>query len=149
MKAVIQRVTSASVMVDEKIIGEIGAGLLVLLGVANGDAETDLAYVLKKTIGLRIFSDEAGKMNRSIRDVGGSILVVSQFTLLGDVRGGNRPSFIGAAAPEIATAMYEEFVARVRTAGIHVETGKFAADMKVLLLNDGPVTILIDSASRK
>lgn len=145
MRAVIQRVSQASVSVDGSIVGRIDQGLLVLLGVAAGDGATDLNYLLKKTVNLRIFEDSAGKMNLALRDVGGSVLVVSQFTLHGDVRRGNRPSFIQAADPNIAEALYEEFVNRVREEGIDVQTGIFQADMQVSLTNDGPVTIIIDS----
>lgn len=145
MRALIQRVTDASVTVDGNITGRIGHGLLVLLGVEQHDSESDLSYVLKKTLNLRIFNDDAGKMNLSVQDIGGQILVVSQFTLLGDCRKGNRPGFTNAAPPEQANAMYEEFVNRARVQGVDVQTGIFAADMKVRLLNDGPVTLMIDS----
>ena len=145
MRAVVQRVDRASVTVDEKITGEVQKGLLVLLGVAEGDTDKDLAYIIDKVCGMRIFEDEDGKMNRSLLDVGGDILAVSQFTLLGDARGGRRPSFITAARPEMADPMYEALVERWRGEGIHVETGRFGADMKVSLVNDGPVTILLDS----
>lgn len=145
MRAVIQRVSQASVTVEQRVTGQIQAGLLVLLGVEAGDTESDLAFVLKKTIGLRIFDDEQGKLNLAIRDVGGELLIVSQFTLLGDVRQGNRPSFISAAAPEVAQEMYEEFVRRARAEKIVVQTGVFRAEMQVSLTNAGPVTIVIDS----
>ncbi len=145
MRAVIQRVSQASVTVEQRVTGQIQAGLLVLLGVEAGDTESDLAFVLKKTIGLRIFDDEQGKLNLAIRDVGGELLIVSQFTLLGDVRQGNRPSFISAAAPAEAQEMYEEFVRRARAEKILVQTGVFRAEMQVSLTNAGPVTILIDS----
>ncbi len=145
MRAVVQRVTSASVTVDGNITGEIGTGFLVLLGVEVGDTDTDLKYIVDKVRGLRVFEDDDGKMNRSIEDVGGAILAVSQFTLLGDARGGRRPSFITAARPDLAVPMYENAVEMWRESGIKVETGVFGADMKVSLVNDGPVTILLDS----
>jgi D-aminoacyl-tRNA deacylase len=145
MRAVIQRVSRARVTVDKAITGEIGAGLLVLLGVAEGDTEAAADYLADKTIGLRIFEDEAGKMNLSVTDIAGAILVVSQFTLYGDVRKGKRPSFDRAARPEEANRLYEYFVQRVRAAGVQCEKGKFQAMMEVELVNDGPVTILLDS----
>ncbi|MEM7455085.1 MAG: D-aminoacyl-tRNA deacylase [Planctomycetota bacterium] len=145
MRAVIQRVLSASVVVDGQTVGEVGNGLLVLLGVEKEDNDQDLKYLAEKTIGLRIFNDVDGKMNRSIEDAGGEMLVVSQFTLLGDTRKGKRPSFIKAADPETGNRMYTEFVDFVRDKGIKCETGQFQADMKVHLINDGPVTILLDS----
>jgi len=143
---VIQRVSSASVSVDGETVGRIGPGLLVLLGVAQGDAETDIAYVAGKVRDLRIFSDEYGRMNRSVVETGGAVLVVSQFTLLGDVRKGRRPSFDAAAAPDAARATYEAFVEALRAGGLPVETGVFQAHMDVALVNDGPVTVLLDSA---
>ncbi len=145
MRAVVQRVSEASVTVDGERIGEIGAGLLVLVGVAEGDTETDVAYVAEKVVNLRVFEDEAGKMNRSLLDVGGELLAVSQFTLLGDARKGRRPSFIDAAPPDVGNRLYEAFCAAVRDAGVRVATGKFQAMMDVALVNQGPVTILIDS----
>jgi len=145
MKVVIQRVTSASVTVAGEVVGSIDRGMLVLLGVADGDQEEDLQYLLEKTTGLRIFEDDAGKMNLSIVDVGGSMLIVSQFTLLGDIRKGKRPSFNGAAAPEVANRLYEQFAEAVGQRGIPVACGRFAANMQVSLVNDGPVTIIIDS----
>lgn len=145
MRAVIQRVTQSNVVVDGKTTGEIGIGLLVLLGVEKEDTAQDLEYTFDKTIGLRVFEDTEGKMNLSLKDIGGQMLVVSQFTLLGDVRRGKRPSFGQAAAPEIANQMYEQFVEMGRAKGIDVQTGIFQADMAVSLVNDGPVTILIDS----
>jgi D-tyrosyl-tRNA(Tyr) deacylase len=145
MRAVVQRVSEASVTVDGERIGEIGAGLLVLVGVAEGDTETDAAYVAEKVVNLRVFEDEAGKMNRSLLDVGGELLAVSQFTLLGDARKGRRPSFIDAAPPDVGNRLYEAFCAAVRDAGVRVATGKFQAMMDVALVNQGPVTILIDS----
>ena len=148
MRAVIQRVTQASVTVDAQITGQIAHGLLVLLGVEQNDQPADLQYMVKKVIGLRIFEDDQGKMNLPIKDVGGAMLVVSQFTLLGDTRKGNRPSFINAAPPEYANQMYQEFVATARQQSIDVQTGTFQANMQVALVNDGPVTIVIDSRKR-
>lgn len=145
MRVVVQRVSRASVTVDGQVVGRIGPGFVVLVGVANGDAQADIAYTASKLLGLRVFSDADGKMNRSITDVGGAMLLISQFTLLGDVRGGRRPSFIDAAAPDVGRAMYEELAARLRASGMHVETGIFQAHMDVELVNDGPVTLLIDS----
>ena len=145
MKAVIQRVTRASVEVEGRIVGRIGAGLLVLLGVAKGDDERDLSYLLEKLQTLRIFGDDQGKMNRSLVDVGGALLLVSQFTLLGDTSKGRRPGFDLAASPEAARALYEQAVERLRSAGLTVETGVFGAHMQVELLNDGPVTFIVDS----
>jgi D-tyrosyl-tRNA(Tyr) deacylase len=145
MRAVVQRASQAAVTVDGVTIGAIQQGLVILLGVESGDAQNDLEYLADKVVGLRIFSDANGKMNLSLIDVGGAALVISQFTLLADVRKGKRPSFIAAAAPEIANAMYEQFCARVATAGITVAKGQFAADMQVSLINDGPVTIIVDS----
>ena len=145
MLAVLQRVTSAAVVVDQETVGQIEKGLLVLLGVADGDTETDLKYVLEKTIGLRIFADDQGKMNLSVKDIGGSMLVVSQFTLLADVKKGRRPSFNTAADPAIADDYYQQFVAMAKQQGRPTQTGVFAADMKVSLCNDGPVTIILDS----
>lgn len=145
MRLVVQRVLESSVSIDGKIVGQIGHGFLVLCGVEDGDTENDVKYCIDKTVNLRIFEDDAGKMNRSILDVGGEILAVSQFTLHGDVRHGRRPSFIKAARPETAVPMYEAYCEGMRQAGVHVETGIFQADMKVSLINDGPVTLLVDS----
>jgi len=145
MRAVIQRVTEASVEISDEIVGEIGAGLLVLLGVARDDANTDAAYLADKIVNLRVFDDDEGKMNRSLLETGGAMLVVSQFTLYGDARRGRRPSYSDAAEPEKANQLYEYFVERVRSLGVKVETGVFQATMKVSLTNDGPVTILLDS----
>ena len=145
MRAVIQRVSSASVTADNQITGQIKNGLLVLLGVGQGDTLADLDYVFQKTIGLRVFEDAARKMNLSLTDVGGQLLVVSQFTLYGDVRKGKRPGFGAAAPPEQANEMYEAFLQRAREKDLHVQTGVFQADMQVTLVNDGPVTILLDS----
>jgi D-aminoacyl-tRNA deacylase len=146
MRAVIQRVSHAKVTVNGEIAGEIGAGLLVLLGVGHQDDEADADYLADKTVGLRIFEDAAGKMNRAVEEIGGEVLVVSQFTVYGDVRKGKRPSFDAAAPPPKARALYEHFVERIRTAGIRCETGRFQEAMKVELINEGPVTILLDSA---
>lgn len=148
MRAVIQRVEKASVSVEGEIKGQIGAGFLVLIGVEEGDGDADFKYIADKVPNLRVFEDEQGKMNRSLLDVGGEVLAVSQFTLLGDARGGRRPSFITAARPETADPMYERLVADWRVRGIRVETGVFGAHMKVALVNDGPVTILLDSRRR-
>ena len=145
MRLVIQRVLESSVVIDGKVVGQIGHGFLVLCGVEDGDTENDVKYCIDKTVNLRIFEDDAGKMNRSILDVGGAILAVSQFTLHGDVRHGRRPSFIKAARPETAVPLYEAYCEGMRQAGVHVETGIFQADMKVSLINDGPVTLLVDS----
>jgi D-tyrosyl-tRNA(Tyr) deacylase len=145
MRAVLQRVKEASVRVEGAMVGRIGRGLLVLLGVGQGDTEADAEYLAEKALNLRIFADEAGQMNRSLLDVGGGILVVSQFTLYGDARKGRRPGYSDAAAPEEANRLYEHFVARLRPSGLAVETGVFRAMMDVALLNDGPVTLLLDS----
>jgi len=145
MRAVVQRVSRAKVTVGEEIAGEIGTGLLVLLGVGHEDTETDASYLAEKIIGLRIFEDSDRKMNRSVQDAGGSVLAVSQFTLYGDVRRGKRPSFDAAAPPEQARRLYEFFVERIRSAGLLCETGRFQEMMQVELVNDGPVTILLDS----
>lgn len=145
MRAVVQRVKEASVTVDNQIVGNISKGLLVFLGVGEGDSKADLNYIVDKTLGLRIFEDENDKMNLSVQDINGEILVVSQFTLYGDVRKGKRPSFIKSAHPEIGNAFYEEFIRKINEAGIKAESGKFGAHMDINLVNDGPVTILIDS----
>lgn len=145
MRSVIQRVTSASVTVGGDVVGQIEKGLMVLLGVKTGDTEKDADYMADKIVKLRIFEDENGKMNRSVADVGGSILCVSQFTLLGDARGQNRPGFTQAEAPERANDLYQRVCARMRDKGLTVEQGIFRADMQVALVNDGPVTILLDS----
>ena len=141
MIAVLQRVSEACVRVEGEVIGQIGAGLLVLLCAEKGDTEAVADKMLAKMLKLRIFSDEAGKMNRNVQDVAGGLLVVSQFTLAADVAGGNRPSFTQAAAPEDGRRLYEHFVAQARAAHPVVQTGRFAADMKVALVNDGPITI--------
>ena len=145
MRAVLQRVTRASVRVDGETAGEIGAGLLVLLGVARDDAEEDARYLAEKVLNLRVFDDAEGRMNLSVSESGGSLLVVSQFTLYGDVRRGRRPSWSEAAPPEAARRLYEFFVAEARRRGARVETGSFRSMMEVELVNDGPVTILLDS----
>lgn len=145
MRAVVQRVSCAKVTVNGWIAGEIGLGLLVLLGVGQDDSELDVTYMAEKIAGLRIFEDQDGKMNRSVLDVGGSVLAVSQFTLYGDVRRGKRPSFDDAAPPEPARRLYELFVERIRAAGLRCETGRFQEMMQVELVNEGPVTILLDS----
>ena len=146
MRAVVQRVSRARVIVNGETVGEIGLGLLVLLGVGAGDTRTEADYLVEKTIGLRIFEDAGGKMNLSVAEVGGALLVVSQFTLYGDVRRGKRPSFDGAAPPEQARELYEYFVEKVRASGVRSETGRFQEMMQVELVNAGPVTILLDSA---
>ena len=148
MRAVIQRVTRARVTVDSRVAGEIQTGLLILLGVGREDNAESVFYLAEKIANLRIFPDDAGKMNRSLVESGGSALVISQFTLYGDTRGGRRPSYIQAASPEIASHLYEEFVRRLRSLGIAAETGVFQAHMEVELVNDGPVTILLDSEKK-
>jgi D-tyrosyl-tRNA(Tyr) deacylase len=148
MKAVIQRVKHASVVVEGKTVGQIGIGFLVLLGAGRDDTEEDVRYVARKIADIRIFSDADGKFNLSLADVGGSILLVSQFTLYADTRKGRRPSFIDAAPPDLAGALVNRCAQLFREAGIRVETGRFGAHMEVALLNDGPVTILLDSANR-
>lgn len=145
MRCVIQRVLEASVTVEGKLVSSIGPGLLVLLGVEEGDGQPDLDYVVKKIPTLRIFEDDDGKMNRSVLDVGGEVLMVSQFTLLGDARKGRRPSYITAAHPDVAREYYEQAMEAIREEGVPVKGGIFMADMKVSLINDGPVTILLDS----
>ncbi|MEM8943612.1 MAG: D-aminoacyl-tRNA deacylase [Planctomycetota bacterium] len=149
MRACIQRVSEARVVVENVTTGEIGVGLLVLLGVAAPDTDAELHWLADKIVNLRIFSDDEGKMNRSLIDVGGAMLVVSQFTLYGDCRKGRRPSFVDAAPPGQAERMYEDFVTYVQGQGVTVETGRFRADMKVSLTNDGPVTMWIDTAERQ
>jgi D-tyrosyl-tRNA(Tyr) deacylase len=146
MRALLQRVTEARVTVDGAITGEIGAGLLVLLGVSKLDTETDAEFVAQKVLNLRIFSDDEGKMNRSILDTGGALLVVSQFTLYGDCRKGRRPSFDDGAPPDQARTLYEHFVAAARRSGLKIETGVFQAHMEVSLINDGPVTLIVESS---
>jgi D-tyrosyl-tRNA(Tyr) deacylase len=148
MRAVIQRVTETRVRVDGQIIGEIGAGLLILLGVEQGDSQADADFLATKIAGLRIFEDEAGKMNLSLLDTAGAALVVSQFTLLGDCRKGRRPGFSQAALPEQAIPLYQYFITRLQQQGVTVETGQFQADMQVELINNGPVTLILDSRKR-
>ena len=146
MRAVVQRVSRAKVTVAGEVVGEIGTGLLVLLGVGEHDTSADSEYLAEKVVGLRIFPDDEGKMNRSLMDVGGGLLTVSQFTLYGDCRKGRRPSFITAARPELAVELYQAFVAEVRGRGITTATGRFQEHMDVELVNDGPITLLIDSS---
>lgn len=146
MRAVIQRVNNASVTVDGTTVGEIGKGLLVFLGIGDGDTENDLKYIAEKTAGLRIFSDEDDKMNLSVKDIGGEILAVSQFTLYGDCRKGRRPNFTSSMEPVGAERMYEKFIAMIRDMKIKTECGVFGADMQVSISNDGPVTIILDSS---
>ena len=146
MRAVVQRVSRASVTVDTRTTGAIGRGLMVLFGAGAGDTQQDLAYIVDKLVNLRIFPDDAGKMNRSVLDIGGGILLVSQFTLYGDARQGRRPAFTGALEPAAARALYEQAIVDLASAGVpQVAAGEFAADMQVELVNDGPVTILLDS----
>ena len=146
MRAVVQRVSRAQVTVNEQVVGKIERGLLVLLGVSREDSEKDAHYLADKITGLRIFEDESGKMNLELASVAGAVLVVSQFTLCGDVRRGKRPSFDAAAPPERARELYDYFVERIRASGLKCETGRFQEMMQVELVNDGPVTILLDSA---
>ena len=148
MRVVLQRVSHASVTVEEKVIGQIQRGFLLLVGVTHDDAIEDMEYLVRKIVQMRIFEDEEGKLNRSIQDIGGEILSVSQFTLYADTKKGNRPSFSKAAPGDVALKMFEQFNGLLRDTGIPVETGQFGADMKVELLNDGPVTILLDSKNR-
>ena len=145
MRSVVQRVSQASVTVDGEVVGQIGAGLMVLLGVGHDDSEKQVQWMADKLIGLRIFDDADGKMNLSLSDVGGEMLVVSQFTLWGDCKRGKRPSFISAAPPEQAEALYEQFVAEVRGRGVTTATGRFRTHMDVALTNDGPVTLIVES----
>lgn len=145
MRVVIQRVKYANVKVDDKIVGEINEGMLVLLGIKNGDTRKEMEWLANKIVGLRIFEDEDGKMNKELKDIGGEILLISQFTLYGDCIKGKRPSFIEAARPEVAIPLYEELIENIKSKNIKVETGVFGADMKVELLNDGPVTLVIDT----
>ena len=148
MRVVLQRVSHASVTVEEKVIGKIQRGFLLLVGVTHDDVMEDMEYLVRKIVQMRIFEDEEGKLNRSIQDIGGEILSVSQFTLYADTKKGNRPSFSKAAPGDVAIEMFEQFNGLLRETGIPVETGQFGADMKVELLNDGPVTILLDSKNR-
>ncbi len=146
MRAVIQRVSSASVTVGGEVVSQIGKGFLVLLGVSEADTQDDVVSLAQKVVGLRVFEDSDGKMNLGLQDVAGAMLVVSQFTLMGDCRKGRRPSFVAAARPEIANRLYEGFVTEVRGQGVLVETGRFQQHMDVALVNDGPVTLLLDSS---
>jgi len=145
MRIVVQRVKKARVKIKNEIIGEIGKGLLVLLGVKNGDTEKDVKFLAQKILNLRIFSDDQDKMNLSLLDIKGEILIVSQFTLYGDCKKGRRPSFLEAAPPEIAKALYEKFINEIKKSGLKTETGKFGALMEVELINDGPVTLILES----
>jgi D-aminoacyl-tRNA deacylase len=144
MRTVLQRVSSASVTVAGEVVGSIGLGYVVLVGFTHGDGSAQVQWMADKIVGLRLFQDDEGKMNLDLAEVGGSILVVSQFTLYGNARKGRRPSFIDAAAPDEATALYEQFVDALRASGVHVETGSFGAMMDVELVNDGPVTLILD-----
>lgn len=148
MRAIVQRVTRAEVRVDGKCLGRIGLGFAVLLGVARDDAEADAEFIADRILGLRVFADPAGKMNLALEAVGGALLVISQFTLLADTSGGRRPSFIGAAPPELARPLYEHFLSLARGRGVKVEAGEFGAHMELALVNDGPVTIILDSRVR-
>ena len=145
MKAVVQRVSQSSVRVADQVLGAIGPGLMVLLGIAHPDTEADAEYLAEKIVHLRIFEDNAGKMNQSLKDTAGGMLVVSQFTLLADCRKGRRPSFVAAAPPEHAQGLYQHFVEHVRAMGVETATGQFGAMMQVALVNDGPVTVIIES----
>jgi D-tyrosyl-tRNA(Tyr) deacylase len=148
MKAVLQRVSRAEVRVGSRVVGKIATGFVVLLGVAAGDTDADAAHLVDRVLGMRVFADDAGKMNRSLAQVDGALLVVSQFTLLADTNSGRRPSFIGAAAPDEARRLYEHFVSLARARDVNVETGEFGATMDVELINAGPVTIILDSRER-
>jgi D-aminoacyl-tRNA deacylase len=145
MRAVVQRVRSARVTVEGAVVGEIGKGLLVLLGITHGDSSEQASWLAEKVVGLRIFEDDAGKMNHSLDEVGGAMLIVSQFTLYGDCRKGRRPSFVEAAPPEVAVPLYEGFIRAVQALGVTVGTGRFGAMMQVELVNDGPVTLIVDA----
>lgn len=149
MRVILQRVLSASVTIDEAIYSQINHGLLILLGVTHNDTKEDIEWLVQKIINLRIFNDETYKMNRSIQDVQGELLVVSQFTLFASTKKGNRPSFIASARPEIAIPLYETFIDEIKNTGIDTQTGMFGADMQVGLVNDGPVTIIIDSKNKE
>lgn len=148
MRVVLQRVSSASVTVDDQELGAIGQGYMLLVAIQDADTEAELDYLVRKITGLRVFEDEAGKMNSSIQDVGGSILSISQFTLYADTRRGNRPSFTDAGAPAYAEKMYDQFNTKLAATGLTVATGEFGADMKVSLVNDGPVTIIFDTDNK-
>lgn len=145
MRAVVQRVSRASVSIEGQVVGEIGRGLLVLLGIAPDDTPEQSRWLADKVVGLRVFADEAGKMNRDVVEIGGGVLIISQFTLYGDCRKGRRPSFVDAAAPAIAVPLYEAFIEASRAQGAPVATGRFGTDMQVELINDGPVTLIIDA----
>lgn len=149
MKLVIQRVSEASVRVENKLVGQINEGLLLLLGIAPDDDIKDMDWLIQKTIGMRIFSDDQGLMNKSIKDINGSILLISQFTLLASTKKGNRPSFIKAAKPDTAIPLYESFINKLQEQDVDIQTGIFGADMKVSLINDGPVTIVLDSKNKE
>lgn len=144
MRVILQRVTGASVTVDGDVVGNIERGFVLLVGFTHDDTPDDVEWMASRVVGLRLFGDDEGKMNRSLDDVGGALLVVSQFTVYGDARKGRRPSFIAAARPEVAIPLYERFVASLRATGVRVETGEFGADMQVALVNDGPVTLILD-----
>jgi D-tyrosyl-tRNA(Tyr) deacylase len=148
LRVLLQRVTAASVTIDGEVTGKIGQGLVAFVGVAEGDSETDIEYLVPKMTGLRIFADEEGRFNISITDIGGELLLVSQFTLLADTRKGKRPSFTGAASPERAELLFEKFVEKTQATGLNVETGRFQQYMQVEIHNDGPVTIMLDSRDR-
>ena len=148
MRVCIQRVSRGVVRVDNKIFGQIAGGMVILLGVATEDTAADIQWMTQKILNLRFFSDEAGQMNRSIMDIGGEILIVSQFTLFGDCHKGRRPSFVQAAPPEKADEIYQTFIRRIQAAGVTIATGKFGADMQLELVNDGPVTLWIDSRNQ-
>lgn len=148
MRIVIQRVSKASVAVDEEVVGQIGRGFMVLVGVEEADSQEDVDYLVRKTANMRIFEDEEGKMNISLKDIGGQILSISQFTLHANTKKGNRPSFVDAAKPDHSLPLYESYNEGLREEGLIVETGEFGADMQVSLINDGPVTIIIDSKDR-
>ena len=149
MLAVLQRVSRASVSIEGAVVGQIGAGLTIFVGVAKGDGPADIDYIASKIVDVRIFGDERGRMQHSVREVGGALLLISQFTLFGDVRRGRRPAFDAAEAPDVARRIYEDLVSRVRDSGVSVETGQFQAHMTVELVNDGPVTILLDSRKKE
>ncbi len=150
MRVVVQKVTEAAVLVGGEIIGEIGKGFMLLVGIGKEDAQEDVCYIARKVANLRVFEDEEGKMNRSLKDVGGDILSISQFTLFADTKKGNRPSYIKASKPEIAIPLYESFVQQMeKELGKKVQTGQFGADMKVSLVNEGPVTIIIDTKNKE
>ncbi|MAP01676.1 MAG: D-tyrosyl-tRNA(Tyr) deacylase [Flavobacteriales bacterium] len=149
MRLVLQRVKKASVFVDNKVVGEIGLGLLVLLGVEQNDDKEDVLWLVKKLLGIRVLSDENGKMNLSLKQVNGSVLVVSQFTLHASTKKGNRPSYMNAAEPKKANEFYEEFILQIKNEGVQVQTGVFGANMQVELINDGPVTIVLDSKNKE